>query len=98
MTLFSLDLVVLVGIFAKMKKTKRTKDVKYVDDLDQCPECGMEWKYEVDGKTYSKIIGREDPNIYDGICEWQCPGCGAIWDRFTNKLTKKGRSDGKATR
>lgn len=80
-----------------MKKTRRTKDVKYVDDLPKCPECGMKWEYEVDGKTYSKILGREDPKVYDGVCEWSCPGCGAIWDRFTNELVKKGNSDGKAT-
>jgi hypothetical protein len=80
-----------------MKKTSK-KDMKYVDDLSHCPECGMKWHYVVDGKQYSKIVGHEDPNIYDGVCEWSCPECEAVWDRFTNKLTRKGSKGGKATR
>jgi len=80
-----------------MKKTTRSSGVKYVDDLSHCPECHMKWHYVAEGKTYSKIIGLEDPRIYDGICEWVCPACGARWDRFSNKLIQKGSKDGKAT-
>lgn len=39
-------------------------------------------------KCFSKVIGIEDPNVYDGINWWQCPNCKAAWDRFTGDLRK----------
>jgi rubredoxin len=35
---------------------------------------------------FSKLIGIEDPTIYDGISWWQCPNCKKVWDRFTGIL------------
>lgn len=77
-----------------MKKAKGTD----ICDLDKCPECGMKWTYKADGKVFSRVIGLEDPSVYDGVSWWGCPRCKAQWDRWTGKLTRKGSADGKATR
>ena len=34
---------------------------------------------------YSRIIGVEDPMVYDGVSWWKCPDCGTMWDRWTNE-------------
>lgn len=31
---------------------------------------------------YSRIIGVEDPYLYDGIAYWLCPDCGFKWARW----------------
>lgn len=59
--------------------------------LTGCPECGSNWEYKVKRKKYSRLIGIEDPNIYDGVSWWRCPDCGATWDRWTGKLERKGK-------
>lgn len=63
-----------------------------VDEFDQCPECGTEWAYEVEGKKYSHLIGIEDPRVYDGVSWWKCPACGTLWDRWTGlKVVASGK-------
>jgi len=32
---------------------------------------------------FSRVIGIEDPTVYDGVIEWMCPDCGGRWPRFT---------------
>lgn len=34
---------------------------------------------------WSRIIGIEDPRVYDGVSWWKCPDCGAMWDRWTGE-------------
>jgi len=37
---------------------------------------------------WSRLIGIEDPKIYDGISWWKCPECKTMWDRWTGKVCK----------
>lgn len=50
-----------------------------------CPACNADLRYEVDGKTYSHVIGVEYEGGYDGVSEWECPDCGYREDRFTGE-------------
>lgn len=34
---------------------------------------------------WSRLIGIEDRDKYDGISFWQCPDCKTTWNRFTGK-------------
>lgn len=36
---------------------------------------------EIDGMLYSRKIGIEVWGLYDGVCYWKCPDCGADWLR-----------------
>lgn len=58
---------------------------------DECPngcdnkgsEIAEEHRHLYGGKThYSKVIGYEFSNVYDGILIWGCQKCGAFWPRF----------------
>lgn len=37
-----------------------------------------------DKTHYSRIIGVEIREVYDGVLFWQCPDCGGRWQRFTD--------------
>jgi hypothetical protein len=50
-----------------------------------CPACSAIWEYNVDVETFSRVIGIEDPAIYDGVSWWKCPDCGIRWDRWTKQ-------------
>ena len=42
------------------------------------------------GKThYSRLIGIEDSDKYDGVSYWNCPDCNTTWDRFTGKVEEE---------
>ena len=30
---------------------------------------------------YSRMIGIENPRVYDGVIAWHCPDCGLTWPR-----------------
>lgn len=62
--------------------------------MDTCPYCHkdltgepipkeyLDMGYYAPGSThYSRLIGIEEPEIYDGIIAWKCPECRAIWPR-----------------
>jgi hypothetical protein len=63
------------------------------DDTEVCPVCRADWmdkpipleyrdKY-YGGKThYSRLIGVELPEVYDGVHHWRCPDCGSEFARF----------------
>lgn len=63
------------------------------DDYTICPFCGtdlqgelipLEHRHFYGGEThYSKLIGVEDPELYDGVSWWMCPVCVRTWDRWT---------------
>jgi hypothetical protein len=61
----------------------------------ECPECKSDLTgdpipqefldkgyYGDDTTHYSRVIGIEDPDVYDGISWWECPDCKHIWKRF----------------
>jgi hypothetical protein len=51
---------------------------------DKCPHCAVEFAYVHDnGETYYKVIGIEDPRVYDGCSWWGCPECKHVWKRFS---------------
>lgn len=37
---------------------------------------------------WSKLVGIEIKEKYDGISYWQCPFCKVTWDRWTEELVK----------
>ena len=64
-----------------------------MSEVECCPECGADFKGDpipeeyqdkyYGGEThYSRLIGIEDPMVYDGISWWKCPDCEHIWKRF----------------
>jgi len=65
------------------KMKKRKKDVE--EDWEVCPACQTNLFVIYDGKRYSRLIGIEDPLLYDGVSFWQCPDCGLRWNRWTKK-------------
>lgn len=67
--------------------------IKQRDDGTRCSWQGMT-DAEIEAmmkESYSppyrwgRLIGIEDRNNYDGVSYWQCPNCGATWDRFTGE-------------
>lgn len=37
---------------------------------------------------YSRRIGIEIPEVYDGVSYWECPECRVRWDRWTGRKVK----------
>lgn len=60
-------------------------DEYYKDLTDKELQKKVESSY---GEPYkwSRVIGIEDPMIYDGVSWWMCPDCKAKWDRWTGEL------------
>ena len=65
-------------------------------DLDgACPACGVSWRGDPipqeyrdkgwygDKTHFSRLIGVEYPERYDGVWEWVCPDCHKRFPRFT---------------
>ena len=52
----------------------------------ECKICKSDLQYEHNGLQYSRIVGIEDPNLYDGVSYWKCPDCSGVWSRFTGKV------------
>lgn len=69
-----------------------------IDTLSHCPVCKCSWdagdipeairEHYSPPYKFSRLIGEEDPKLYDGVAFWKCPDCGSRWDRFTNKMLK----------
>lgn len=58
-----------------------------------CPHCGKDLSYSVgpdehhpEPATYSRLIGIEVRDVYDGILVWHCPECHVSWPRFTRQV------------
>jgi len=63
---------------------------------DNCPECGSDMLGDpipqeyIDAGHYgnkthfSRCMGFEVREVYDGVLIWQCPDCGHYWPRFQN--------------
>lgn len=49
------------------------------DDYDEKTLCTCPPKH------YSKLIGIDIPQKYDGVSIWMCPACSTRWDRWTGK-------------
>lgn len=49
---------------------------------EKCERCDAELSYAVDGKTYSRKVGRRIPGVYDGVLFWECPYCAHTWQRW----------------
>ena len=54
--------------------------IPYIPDMDNCPTCGVQWDYYVDGKRYSLVLGVYDRSR-DRTIAWRCPGCDDQWPR-----------------
>jgi hypothetical protein len=53
-----------------------------------CPRCHTDLGHEIDGKTYSNVIGVQyanGPERYDGVSEWRCPVCGYREGRWSGR-------------
>ena len=51
-----------------------------IPESDNCPACGVQWDYYVDGKRYSRVIGIYDQSR-DRTVAWRCPNCDEQWAR-----------------
>jgi hypothetical protein len=53
-------------------------------DPDTCPRCKANLQGLPIDEThhYSRAIGVEIPNVYDGILYWMCPECSWAWQRW----------------
>jgi hypothetical protein len=65
---------------------------------DNCPDCRTSLKgAEIptqdrefySGTHFNRVIGIEDPEIYDGVDKWRCPDCGYEWSAFPFSMEKK---------
>lgn len=71
----------------------KIKDNGGIEGKRYCPECGSDWRgapipehqqHMFGGAThFHRLIGIEDPEVYDGISWWECPDCGKQWSRWT---------------
>jgi hypothetical protein len=63
---------------------------------DECPFCkadlsgepipeNLREMYPSGATHYSRLIGIEVPELYDGVSYWECPDCHVRWDRWTGK-------------
>ena len=67
-----------------------------LDKYGNCPVCNESWdggdihkdirKHYSETFKWSKLIGIEIRERYDGISIWECPFCKSQWDRFTEEL------------
>ena len=67
----------------------------------KCPECNFDWdggdipkkdrEHYSPPYKWSKLIGIEVRDKYDGISYWMCPKCNNQWDRWTGKKILKTR-------
>jgi len=68
-----------------------------VDPQRECPHCHANLAYEVDGQTYSRLIGVEYPyghkDRYDGVSEWRCPDCGTRTGRWSGRVLADGETE-----
>jgi len=58
-----------------------------------CPECGVSWdggdipkesrEHYSPPYKWGRVIGIEDPELYDGVSFYMCPDCHTVWDRWT---------------
>ena len=69
-------------IWKVWRKSRR----KYYKDKTDKELQAMEKKSYSEPHHFSKLIGVEDPYKYDGISYWECPFCGATWDRWTGEF------------
>jgi hypothetical protein len=62
----------------------------YKDKSDNELRASIKDGYGADDRHFYRVIGIEDPEVYDGVSWWRCPDCGSEWDRWTGKLTLTG--------
>ena len=53
----------------------------FTDIFGECPQCGATWR-NGEHAAYSRLIGIEYPEKYDGVWEWRCPDCGVVVPRW----------------
>jgi hypothetical protein len=71
-----------------------------MDHCGKCPECGSNWDagpipeehkgFYSPPYRFSRLVGLEFPDKYDGVWEWACPDCDARFPRL-GELNGKGR-------
>ena len=59
-----------------------------------CPFClsPLREPQLIDGEQYYRVIGIEDPSIYDGIISWRCPDCDGEWPSEVGKVLERERN------
>jgi len=76
---------------------EQEKEEEEEEEEEICPKCRVSFrggliadsvgekvaKENYGGQKYwSRKIGIEDPEVYDGISWWKCPDCEYVWNRF----------------
>ena len=71
------------------KVWRAMKDCEYYQSKTDEELQKMEKESYSEPYHFSKLIGIEDRDKYDGISWWACPFCNTQWDRWTGKITGK---------
>lgn len=53
-----------------------------MDGPTVCEVCDLTFEYQVDGSTYTHLIGVEVQGVYDGVLYWMCPRCESAFHRW----------------
>lgn len=53
---------------------------------ERCPHCEVDLR-NPEYPRYSRKIGVEIPEIYDGVLYWLCPDCDATWNRWDEQAS-----------
>jgi Zn-finger nucleic acid-binding protein len=82
--------------FLEQKNNPESEGHNYYKDktLKEIKETASSYGWsKKDKKRFSNLIGVElaydDPERYDGVSYWLCPGCNVSWSRFDGKRTER---------
>ena len=68
------------------KELFKTEHYKTIEEAEKVAES---YGWSKKNKTrFSKLVGVEVREKYDGVSYWECPFCKTNWDRWTNKEVK----------
>ena len=70
-------------------KAWRDMESEYYKDKTDEELQAMEKESYSEPYHFSKLIGIEDRDKYDGISYWHCPFCKNTWDRWSGELVEK---------
>jgi rubredoxin len=81
-------------IFDNFRKSKRYHEIPDEEIRKMVKE-----SYGDPNAHFSRLVGIEDPNVYDGILFWQCPDCESKFQRFeeTSPLGRRAKLFGVKT-
>jgi len=72
---------------------------KKLNKYGKCPVCNSDWdggnipknirEHYSEPYKWSRLIGIEIRELYDGVSFWECPDCKTKWNRWTLEIVKE---------